>query len=84
MTPAIFALLESKIYGVSAPNQGAFEGFTLRGDLLCVPPASNDAESSSNQVLFCSVPTDLPKRSKSPRFGLNINVYLPWKDFSRQ
>ena len=55
MTPAIFALLESKIYGVSAPNQGAFEGFTLRGDLLCVPPASKDAESSSNQVLFCSV-----------------------------
>ena len=51
MTPAIFVLLESKIYGVSAPNQGAFEGFTLRGDLLCVPPASNDAESSSNQVL---------------------------------
>ena len=52
VTPGIFALLESEIYGVSAPNQGALERFTFGGDLLCDPPASNDAESSSNHVLF--------------------------------
>ena len=55
MTLGIFVLLESEIYEVSAPNQGALEGFTFGGDLLCVLPASNEAESSSNHVLFCSV-----------------------------
>ena len=61
---------------MSAPNQGALERFTFGGDLLCVPPASKDAESSSNQVLFCSVLPGLGHIFSLDRHMINFPIFL--------
>ena len=63
-------------------NIGQWWSETIPGSQICPGYLQSSLEQYSPQQSPLT-PTDLPKRYKSPRIGLNLKVYLLWKGFCR-